>query len=197
MVANLSDDNQDGHINGLDIPDIVTVNKQSMLTVMSGRGDKIHWTFQLSPITETSKVLPPTPAIGDLTGDGKPEIVAASKTRIIALKHDGSILWERSYQAWGLNIRCGALGIFDLMGDGKPEVVIGNLVFNGENGFLSAKGEFGVGSGHKDAGMMGVAADILQLGYQQIVVGNALYAPDGKVIWHNGLNDGFVAIANF
>ena len=77
------------------------------------------------------------PAIADLDGDGKPEIVFAAWANVVALNgEDGSLLWTAgSGQFQGT---CSILG--DINGDGKPEVAVGNrypkalYVFSGSDG---------------------------------------------------------------
>ena len=92
---------------------------------------------------------------------------------------------------------CGAVGLYDLNADGYPEVVLGGTIQDGRTGAVRGVGAYGDGSGHAWAAPMGVAADIDQDGTQEVVVGNALYRPDGSTIWYNGQTDGFVAVGNF
>jgi len=60
------------------------------------------------------------PAIGDIDGDGYPEIIVAGGNELYALNHDGT-------EAWRANVtdETGASGasIFDFEADGMPEVV--------------------------------------------------------------------------
>jgi subtilase family serine protease len=90
------------------------------------------------------------PAIGDLDGDGKKDIVvqvadgaAVDRFRLIALRHDGTIMWRSP--STGLEMTSAPV-IGDITGDGKPEVLAAFgtnisftrtatlLVYNGQTG---------------------------------------------------------------
>jgi len=63
-------------------------------------------------------------AVGDIDGDGGPEIIACDDTgvRLIAFEHDGTFKW-RSPSPRG--IYWGAPALADLDQDGTPEIIIG------------------------------------------------------------------------
>lgn len=67
----------------------------------------------------------PAPAIADLTGDGRPEIVAASNDgHIRGFSPDGAELWKYTYDVQGEPwIMASEPVIGDLNGDGAPEIV--------------------------------------------------------------------------
>jgi outer membrane protein assembly factor BamB len=75
------------------------------------------------------------PAAGDIDGDGFPEIIAAGGSQLVALNHDGTLLWEAEVQ--DLSGATGA-SLFDFEGDGFPEVVyideIQMIAFDGPTG---------------------------------------------------------------
>lgn len=72
------------------------------------------------PITiQTANICSP-PAIGDIDGDGQPEIVVAGGNEIYAFERDGTVLWQNAVVD-----QSGASGasLFDFEGDGVAEVV--------------------------------------------------------------------------
>lgn len=72
----------------------------------------------------TSGVTMSSPALGDLTGDGRPEVVIGSRDgQVHAYRGNGSALWHRKPQGSNLN---GSPIISDLDGDGDQDVGIGN-----------------------------------------------------------------------
>jgi len=192
VVGNLDDDNGDGLVDDQDIPEVVVANGVGQVYVLNGTDGSLKW----SGGSLGSE--PQTPAIGDINGDGRPDIVAAGVYGVTAFAGDGTVIWSNSETATGgTTAQCGAVAIYDLEGDGQPEIVIGNLILDGLTGSRRGLGGYGAGSGHGWAAPMGVAADIDQDGVLEVVVGNALYDVNGNTIWANGQSDGFVAIGNF
>jgi hypothetical protein len=192
VVGNLNDDNGDGLVNEDDIPDVVVTNQIGTTYALSGNNGKILWFAGSSGIQSS------TPAIGDLDGDGRPEVVAAGSNGITAFRGaSGIVKWHSFAEPNGATMECGAVGIYDLEGDGEVEVVIGNLILHGKGGGVKGKGEYGAGSGHAWAAAMGVAADIDRDGVLEVVTGNASYGPNGEAEWTQPYADAFVAVGNF
>jgi hypothetical protein len=82
-----------------------------------------------------------TPALGDLDGDGRPEIVTVTAAGVlVALRYDRSS--RRFSREWMISVPVGgqapriAPSIHDLDGDGWPEVVLGTRVVDGRTGAL-------------------------------------------------------------
>jgi hypothetical protein len=195
-IGNLTDDDGDGDVDDDDIPDIVVGNTGGTYYALSGDGGALHWSFA------TNGSEPASAAIGDLDGDGVPEVVGASTSGVYAVRADGSRLWTVTPAGLGNQPTCGGVGIYDLDADGNPEVVMGNIILDGRTGNTVGTGAHGAGSGYGSSwgsavAAFGVAADIDRDGVQEVVTGNALYRRDGSTIWHNGWQDGFVAVANF
>ncbi len=191
VVARLVDTNGDGALTSADIPAVVVANSAGVMTAMAGDDGHVLWS------AGSLGGEPMTPAIGDLDGDGWPEVVGSGATTTAAYHgRDGSVYWNGRAYVGGKSPQCGAVGIYDLDGDGAPEVVIGGEVIEGTTGRKLSQGP-GDGSGNSAYSPFGVAADIDQDGIQEVVVGNALYHKDGTLIWNNGQSDGFVAVADF
>jgi hypothetical protein len=72
------------------------------------------------PLTIKSANIVSPPAVGDIDGDGYPEIIVAGGSELYALNHDGTELWSAR-----VTDESGASGasIFDFEADGMPEVV--------------------------------------------------------------------------
>jgi outer membrane protein assembly factor BamB len=85
------------------------------------------------------KGIPVSPAVGDLDGDGKPEIVVATGQGIVtALKGDGRVLWERSIGGSSPSWATAAPVIF-AGSDGRGRVAAASS--DGELFCLDSKGE--------------------------------------------------------
>ncbi|GDX80321.1 hypothetical protein LBMAG42_21320 [Deltaproteobacteria bacterium] len=191
VVGQLTDDNGNGVIDAGDTPDVVVANYVGVVYAMSGDTGRILWQGG------NLGAEPMTAAIGDLDGDGWPEVVGAGSSGMTAFNgKDGSVKWNAGAYSGGHTPPCGAVGIYDLDGDGTAEVVIGHTIWN-YDGSIRARGAGGDGSGHEWAAAYGVAADIDRDGALDIVVGNAVLDANGATKWNNGKGDGFVAIANF
>ncbi len=202
VVGNLTDDDGDGDVDTDDMPDIVVANTDGWLSVLSGEDGSPHWNYDLGGTA------PASAAIGDLDGDGTPEVVGASAGGIVALRNDGTRMWLAQPTGLGNLPICGGPGIYDLDGDGQAEVLLGRLILDGTTGEVVGEGQYGSGSGYGSGGYylqatssgvasFGVAADIDLDGQLEVVTGNALYHKDGSAVWYNEEHDGFVAVGNF
>ena len=191
MVGQLTDDNGNGVIDSGDTPDVVVANAVGVTYAMNGTDGAVLWT------AGSLGAEPMTSAIGDLDGDGWPEVVSAGSGGMMAFNgRDGSVKWSAGAYAGGHSPPCGAVGIYDLDGNGQAEVVIGHSIWN-YDGSLKAQGSGGDGAGHAWAAPFGVAADIDRDGQLEVVVGNAILDANGNPKWNNGKDDGFVAVADF
>jgi hypothetical protein len=200
MVANLTDDDGDGQITLEDTPDVAVVmfegpswNGPGVLRVLSGDGSGEHWSLQS---LGSSNIFSATnPAIGDLDGDGLPEIVVTDTSgRPAAISAQGTLLWIAADAAWGVGH---APAIADLDQDGTAEIIVGRSIYS-HVGTLEGEGSEGHGSNDASGWMITPAvADVTGDGVLEVVVGNALYDATGATIWANGLPDGAPAVGNF
>ena len=140
LVANLSDDNDDGMIDLCDGPDIVVVVADGQGGLSPTGTGHIHVfdgaTGGLLTVFPTLVAATTTPAIGDIDGDGAVEIVTArvegGEGRLVAFDHDGTVLWEDG-PSWD-RYYGSSVSLADLDADGDVEIIAGNVVadHNGE-----------------------------------------------------------------
>ena len=193
IVASLDDDNGDGKADENDLPDVLFVTYVAgahygpgVLRAMSGDGAKEVLNVAGQEVCGHSGL-----AVGDLDGDGRLEIVAISvKNELKRFEHDGTLTWtSKSYGPQALH--CGSYpSVADLDGDGVGEIVAGAIILNADGS------ERGVGP-HGNAYFISTVADLDEDGKQEVIVGNAVYDHMGKVVWFNGLGDGYPGVADF
>ena len=116
LVANLTDDNGDGAIDLCDIPDIVVPASAGVgvtpghIYVLDGATGTLH--FMLATAVDATV----TPALGDIDGDGLPEIISATaEGQLLAWEHDGTQKWTGGM--WN-SAYIAALGLADVDNDG-------------------------------------------------------------------------------
>jgi hypothetical protein len=155
-----------------------------------------------------------SPAIGDLDGDGSPEIVEVREYKNstfgpgdytgVAFDANGNQIWESEHFV-GLDFDYAtAPAISDMDHDGSPEVVLGRVILHAD-GTTRGVGEYGRGSyGILTLGGLTISeasvpavTDLDLDGTEEVVVGDSVYSPDGVALWHDdSRDDGMIAIAN-
>ena len=194
LVANLTDDDENGEIDLCDTPDIVVLpfadysTTVGALYVLDGATGAVH------AHSETILEATFTPALGDLDGDGLPEIVAvgADPQRLIAFEHDLTVKWESSAVWSDYGFSC--LALADLDGDGSVEILADNLVFDSGGTLLHTLPDNGGLSGFGNAT---TAADLDGDGDLEIVLGRSAWHHDGSGEWFvPGLEPGYPQVAN-
>jgi subtilisin family serine protease len=117
-----------GDVDGDGQKDIVVATDAgpTNLYVISATGVvKPGWPRAINPTLPSNYTASSYPALGDLDGDGKLEVVIGSTDgQVYALRYDGSNLagWPRATKAARVN----SPAVGDIDGDGLPEVVAGN-----------------------------------------------------------------------
>jgi hypothetical protein len=188
LVANLTDDNNDGEIDLCDVPEVVIGmfasygNWTGHLYALDGLTGAVQWQ---SPVTVDTTV---TPAIGDIDADGLPEIVALTSSRqLVAFQHDGSLAWQ-SNVTW--NTTYGSFALADLDNDGTPEIIAGNRTHNVDGAIETtlpiADPPYSATTAH----------DMDDDGDLELVMGNAVYHHDGTLLWQTNLGDGYPQVAD-
>ncbi len=192
VVGNLHDDDGDGVLGEGDLPDLVFAafqdkeqTKEGVLFAIPGDGQGLHWA--VSPEVYGNAGV----ALGDLDGDGFPEVCASSMTHsVVCVNRFGQELWR----AGNLPAYNGHPAIADLDGDGLAEVVYGREVFT-HDGTLLFTGQGGMGGWSSNHAS--VPVDLDGDGLMEIVAGDTVYSLDGSILWQDDLGDGFPAIGDF
>ena len=146
-------------------------------------------------------------ALGDLDGDGTPEIVTmlspCGAGPIVALTPEGVEVW-RSHNTDGTpfvgNFQFGAPAIADLDGDGQAEVVVGGSVFESDGTLRWSHGTGAASNCCSAVPRSPISAiyDVDGDDELEIVSGNVVWNADGSVLWEDAaLVDGYVAVADF
>ena len=201
IVAQLTDDNADGKIDGMDMPDILNVmydaNNTGVIRVISGDGLTEHLAIVVPGGNRDEGI-----AAGDIDGDGTVEIVTGNDNgqQILAYEHDGTLKWT-SPQLGGdaVGIYENYPSIVDMNADGKPEVVVGRVILNSA-GSVVGQGMYGIGaptSFQNSHGSNAFGVDLDGDGKGEVIVGNAVYRMDGSAVWWNNELDGFPGVADF
>ncbi len=208
LVGNLDDDNGDGFVDLCDTPDVVVaavdlppgktdVWPLGHLHVIDGASGQTTRTIE-HPIDAAIN-----PAIADLDGDGRMEIVALepsaanspyaiSSRRLVGFAGDGTLLWQGDH--WQLSRGGGAIAVADLDGDGEPEILAPEYIADHEGQFLWAPANPPL------ATSMPVAIDLDLDGDLEVMFGGSAYAHDGQPLFQVpgiAANRGSVAVANF
>ena len=205
-----------GDVNRDGMPDIVInllanfFNPPGALVVLNGDGSGVLWQDTSARIAYGSP-----PALGDIDGDGFTEIVfvreyasalfAVGDYTVVAYDHDGRRKWESAHFV-GLDFEsASAPNIRDMDHDGNVEVVVGRVILNGADGSTRGVGAHGRGSyGIVSLGGFTVSeasvpavTDIDLDGVDEVIVGNAMYSPDGATLWSDlGQEDAMISVAN-
>ncbi len=149
------------------------------------------------------------PALGDLDGDGRPEIVAfKGGGGLVAFRYDESagawaVMW-RSHRADGspYDVTGGGWAgpsLYDLNDDGRPEVLRDGIVFAPDGTLLDDSVHWSV-----HAGAFSVVADADEDGVPELVAGHGVWQWDATASrWQpeswspGGTSAGLVALADF
>ncbi len=192
MVGNLTDDNGDGSVDENDVPDVVftsfagsAYSSPGTLSAISGDGSGQHWSILEAGgfrVYGAGGV-----AIGDLEGDGRPDIcVASPDAAVLCLEGDGRFKWA----AGSARAAYGNPAIADMDGDGKAEVIFGASVF-AHDGTERLSG--GACTGITNS----FAVDMTGDGQLELVAGCAVQRLDGSLVWTADGPDGIPAVGDF
>ncbi len=195
-VGNLTDDNGDGAINQGDVPDVVFAtfkgsgySSAGYLRLVSGDSGEEITTISSATVGSTSYSVGGTSsvALGDLEGDGSPDIVAVSTGGdILAFEADGSTKWVYDTS----KSQYIAPFIADMDGDGLAEVTAGTTVLDAYGNLVSTCTAF-------SDGYYGLAADINADGQLDLVGGDGACELDGTVLFTSTRTTGFAAVGEF
>jgi VCBS repeat protein len=205
VVANLTDDNGDGKIDLCDTPDVVAVGRDvetdiGRIYVLSGRDGSVE-----KVIESANYWLGVVPALGDIDGDGVPDIVAADAVgHVVALHADGTVLWTSAETLWAMDFTLStplgttAIALHDLDGDGHPEILAGLRVFNHDG-----TERFHVPGNGAELDWLSfvairpTAVDLDDDGKLEVLFGHATYSASGALLWSVPGSPAFAAPADF
>jgi hypothetical protein len=191
-------------------PDILYIHHSGLfttgdgvLTALEGDGSGAKWSTSGINLANGS-----APAVGDLDGDGVPEVIVVVEYAsslfgggdytLMALTNEGKPLWESDHFTGGEFDYATAPAISDMNHDGSPEVVAGRVIFNAD-GSTRGVGSHGRGSysAFEIESSVSAIADLDLDGQEEVIVGNAAYDIDGNDVWFNAdVGDGMVGIVN-
>ena len=226
LVANLTDDNGDGHIDLCDVPDVLMLAAfwpdsydprapppVEKLLVLSGEDGSVERIIDSVPF-QGAQV-----AIGDLNADGVPEIVAmTTEGRAVALSPDGAVLWTSEAEVFdpgglaldgpdppiekmlrSVHVYLSPAAIHDLDGDGSPEVLMGMTVLEADGSLRFQDPQQGAELGMEVFGIVEpVAFDLDGDGKLEVLFGHVTYDSEGQELWRvNGLTPSHATAGDF
>jgi hypothetical protein len=197
VVAQLTDDDGDGLVDDQDVPDVVFTTFTSglysdsgYLRVVSGdSGEEVLSvrSFRYPASTGTLYYVAGAggAAVGDLEGDGSPDIVVmTSGGDVAALTRTGRVKWV--YPATFSEYAYPTLG--DMDGDGRLEIAIGPTILTYDG---RLQGTCPVSS----SGVVSAMGDMDGDGDLELAVGGAVCSHTGAVVWNSGRGAGWSAFA--
>jgi len=200
LVINLTDDNDDGAIDLCDTPDVVlvagllpgSVGAEGRLYVIDGATGIVHFTIEH---TVSGNV---TPAVGDIDGDGLPEIVTLDATQaFVVFEHDGTLKW-RTPSSWNaMHTIVGqpfsystSVALADVDNDADVEIIVSNQIIDHEGNLPLVLGD--------DPGEWSSTVPVDLDGDQdlEIVLGRSAFHHDGTPHFMTDLYPGYPQIAD-
>lgn len=182
LVADMVDTNNDGEVNLCDIPSVIVTTGGGWPSATGYAfmlsGDKGALQAQFEGNVDASL----TPALGDLDGDGIPEVVFENVAgNVVIYDNKGKIKITGDTSPYGHYYA--AIAIYDLDGDGKPEIIAGSSVFDNKGKLLWSNTLAANADSFGDTGTAPTAADLDGDGYLEVIFSNAVYHHDGKLYW--------------
>jgi len=194
MVAPIRDTDGDGRVDAVDGVAVLVIshdgepdNRRGLLRALDGATGTELWTLHEAYLNAPSQL-----AVGDLDGDGFPEIVGHRYPRgTVVVSGEGEMLWQSDYPDYTVSLNYGGYSLADLDGDGRGEVLHTRLALNADGSlrWQGAGSLRGVG--------LNAVADLDLDGIPEVVVGPSVYGADGELLWERlDLPDGKVAVAD-
>ncbi|MEM6991379.1 MAG: VCBS repeat-containing protein [Myxococcota bacterium] len=210
LVANLTDDNDDGVVDLCDVPDIVVIAYKSS-TEASAAGPSTGYygnavvldggTGSVHAVGGHTLLTTHTPALADIDNDGVAEIIAVELQeianfadnppgRLVAFEADGTPLWGGQWDLNAHDLWMGGVAVADLDNNGDAEIMADGRVFDHNGTQLWAVEDRGQG--------LATAVDLDNDGDLEVVLGAAAYQHDGTLLFdHSGGDYGNSVVADF
>jgi len=167
IVGPLLDTNGDGLINQDDTPAVIVMYGGFVgpMIALDGKTGEELWRTDII----FTRIWGMTPALGDIDGDGRPEIIALLDKRPIAINNDGTEKWRSEFSTTPVEFM--GITLADLDGDGQGEIIAGRMVYNSDG---SVK--------WKDLGGTKVpfVVDLERDGSPEMIMGNFICRTDGR-----------------
>ncbi|MFC2173152.1 FG-GAP-like repeat-containing protein [Acidobacteriota bacterium] len=197
LVVQLTDDNDDGFVDGCDTPDVIINHggtNEDILTAVDGLTGADLFDFEIPVKLYLSGM-----AAGDIDNDGIVEIIAVhlDKERLVAFEHTGSVKWTSDPFLDPAAFLNDLPGIADLDQDGIPEIYVGATVIDAD-GSLVWQGAAGTGNPGWVNLAISNAADLApHVPGLELLAGNTLYDAAGGIVWENTeVGDGYTAVGD-
>ena len=176
VVMRVTDDDRDGDVDDDDPPDVAFVSfdfeadGNGYLWLLDGETGSVHWGVEgIYPLGGV--------VLADLTGDAIPEIVTFdADKRVIAFDRRGEVLWRGQRP---VESEIPGVTVADLDANGVPDVIADTLRLDGRTGAELAR--FLVPS--VISRRLPAVGDVDLDGQQEVILGNALFEPDGTRTW--------------
>ncbi|MCA9961768.1 MAG: VCBS repeat-containing protein, partial [Anaerolineales bacterium] len=180
-VAPLIDTNGDGLINERDVPAVIMVTNSIFGNgrLQALRGDTGEVIFNIPTPGGGFSHSGHTPAVGDLDGDGLPEIAIVGFATLYVFNNDGTLKWQAAPGASNST----NVALADLEGDGQAEVIANVRIFNAD-GTLRATANHPGASYWDGYGGGRHVADLDMDGDGEILAGPSAYDKDGNIVWY-------------
>jgi len=182
MIGNLNDDDGDGLITELDVPDIAAVAFESMENYHRGKLVALDGATGAELFTVDDVNSFGGGGMADIDSDGAIEIVVFDHLmRPMAVDSAGNIIWVVPRMATTVHPQA---TVADLDGDGRPEVIADDMVIDGATGTLL----FTLAVSSVTDFRTPTPGDIDLDGVQEIVLGNRVFdGATGALEWEASL----------
>jgi hypothetical protein len=177
LVANLTDDNDDGRVDLEDTPDVLVIDATfpNTLVLLDGKTGDEHFRF-VDVFGRT------TPALGDIDGDQRTDIVMAlyEGEELGVYRADLSEIWRRPLLHEDFIGQALPLALADLDADGSPEIIAATSVFSATGDLL-----WSVPFGRVRQYRAPTAADLDGDGFLEVIWGEIAFRHDGELYYDN------------